>query len=189
MSECIEMMEIVHRGKRSAASELLPMVYDELRQLAALKLAREKPGQTLQPTALVHEAYLRLAGKGDAEEWGGRTHFLAAAAEAMRRILIENARRKGRAKHGGGLQHVELGEVEVACRMPPEELLALNEALTQLERVDAVGAKTVQLRFFGGLTHPEIARTLGVPLSTVSRSWAFSRVWLFRKVRSLMATD
>jgi RNA polymerase sigma factor (TIGR02999 family) len=180
------MLAAIERSERQAAADLLPLVYDELRRLAARRLAVERPGQTLQATALVHEAWLRLVGRED-PGWGGRTHFFAAAAEAMRRILIENARRKQRVKHGGGLDRVDVEEVDIACGMPPDELLALDEALTQLEDVDPMGARIVQLRFFGGLTHPQIAECLGVSLATVGRSWAFCRVWLFRRIQKLSA--
>jgi RNA polymerase sigma factor (TIGR02999 family) len=183
MGDVTRMLHAIDRGDPLAAAELLPILYHELRQLAARKLASERPGQTLQPTALVHEAWLRLVGHDD-PSWDGRGHFFAAASEAMRRILIENARRKQRLKHGGGLERVDLESVDVACAMPPEELLALDEALIELERVDPTGAKIVQLRFFGGLTPPQIAQTLGLSLATVGRSWAFSRAWLFRKLRS-----
>jgi RNA polymerase sigma factor (TIGR02999 family) len=183
MGDVTRMLHAIDRGDPLAAAELLPILYHELRQLAARKLASERPGQTLQPTALVHEAWLRLVGHDD-PSWDGRGHFFAAASEAMRRILIENARRKQRVKHGGGLERVDLEAVDVACAMPPEELLALDEALIELERVDPTGAKIVQLRFFGGLTPPQIAQTLGLSLATVGRSWAFSRAWLFRKLRS-----
>jgi RNA polymerase sigma factor (TIGR02999 family) len=187
MGEVTRMLHAIDSGDQLAAAELLPLVYQELRQLAARKLAAERPGQTLQATALVHEAWLRLVGDTD-PNWDGRGHFFAAAAEAMRRILIENARRKQRVKHGGGLERVDLDEADVACAMPPEELLALDEALAELERLDPVGAKVVQLRFFGGLTHPQIAQALGLSLATVGRYWAFSRAWLFRKLQSLAKT-
>lgn len=183
MGDIIRMLDVIDRDPLAAA-ELLPIVYHELRQLAARKLASERPGQTLQATALVHEAWLRLVGHDD-PSWDGRGHFFAAASEAMRRILIENARRKQRVKHGGGLERVDLEAVDVACSMPPDELLALDEALIELERADPTGAKIVQLRFFGGLTQPQIAQTLGLSLATVGRSWAFSRAWLFRKLQSL----
>lgn len=188
MGDVPQTLVAIARGERKPAADLLPLVYDELRRLAARKLASERPGQTLQATALVHEAWVRLVGRED-PGWGGRTHFFAAAAEAMRRILIENARRKQRVKHGGGLERVELEEVEIAGGMPAGELLALDEALTELEGVDPVGASIVQLRFFGGLTRAQIAECLNVSPATVGRSWAFSRVWLFRKVRSLAAAD
>jgi RNA polymerase sigma factor (TIGR02999 family) len=188
MGDVTQMLEAIERGERKAAVELLPLVYDELRRLAAQKLAVERPGQTLQATALVHEAWLRLVRRDD-PGWGGQTHFFAAAAEAMRRILIENARHKQRIKHGGGLERVEFEEVEIACGMTPDELLVLDEALTELEQVDAVGAKIVQLRFFGGLTHVQIAQALDISLAAVGRSWAFCRVWLFRRMRSVAGRE
>ncbi len=182
MSEVTRILEAMGHGDKRAASDLLPLVYDELRQLATRKLSLERPGQTLQATALVHEAWLRLVGPVESH-WDGGGHFFAAAAEAMRRILVENARRKSRLRHGGGQHRVDLDEVELVCGMPSDELLAVNEALGQLERLDPSGAQIVKLRFFAGLTHPQIAETLGVSLSTVERSWAFCRVWLFQQVR------
>lgn len=182
MTEVTRILEAIGRGNPQAAGELLPLVYDELRQLAAQKLSRERPGQTLQATALVHEAWLRLVGPGESH-WHGRGHFFAAAAEAMRRILVENARRKRRLRHGGGQQRVDVDEVELVCGMPSEELLALHEALSQLEQADSMGAQIVKLRFFAGMTHPQIAEALEISLSSVERSWAFCRVWLFQQVR------
>jgi RNA polymerase sigma factor (TIGR02999 family) len=159
------------------------MVYDELRRLAASRLARERPGQTLQPTALVHEVYLRLAGSVDLPQWSGRTHFFAAAAEAMRRILIELARRKHRLRHGGGLERVDLETFELPLPMPEDKLLALDEALERLAAVDARAAQVVELCFFGGLTQEEAARELGISLATAERRWSFARAWLFRELR------
>jgi len=176
MSEVTRILNAIGHGEKQAGADLLPLVYD------AHKLTLERPGQTLQATALVHEAWLRLVGSDDSY-WDGRGHFFAAAAEAMRRILVENARRKNRLRHGGGQQRVEFDEVEAICGMPSEELLAVNEALGQLEQLDPQGAQIVKLRFFAGLTHPQIAEALGVSLSTVERSWAFSRAWLFQKIR------
>jgi RNA polymerase sigma factor (TIGR02999 family) len=170
-------------GDRRAAGELLPMVYDELRRLAASRLARERPGQTLQPTALVHEVYLRLAGSVDLPQWSGRTHFFAAAAEAMRRILIELARRKRRLRHGGGLERVDLDTFELPLPMPEDKLLALDEALERLAAVDVRAAQVVELCFFGGLTQEEAARELGISLATAERRWSFARAWLFRELR------
>jgi RNA polymerase sigma factor (TIGR02999 family) len=163
------------------SSDLLPVLYNELRRLAAQKLCCERPGQTLQATALVHEAWLRMGGP-DGHQWEGKAHFFAAAAETMRRILIENARRKKRLKNGGGLDRVELDAAGFACAHSPEELLDLDEALSRLESVDATGARVVKLRFFSGLTHPQIAEILGISLSTVERAWSFSRVWLFQQM-------
>ena len=165
------------------SAQLLPIVYDELRKLAALKLAGEKPGQTLQATALVHEAYLRLLGDGREKRWDGRAHFFAAAAEAMRRILIENARRKKRWKHGGRLERLDIDEVELPVPMPDDELLALDEALDRLVEVDARAADVVKLCFFTGLTQEQAARELGLSRSTAERLWSFARAWLFREMR------
>ncbi len=158
------------------AADLLPVVYNELRRLAAARLASQPAGQTLNPTALVHEAYLRLVGPADAARWEGRGHFFAAAAEAMRRILVEAARRKGRAKHGGGRRRVPLADVPEAA--PPEDLIALDEALTRLAARDPTRAAVVTLRYFGGLTTAEAASALGVSVATAERYWAFSRAWL-----------
>jgi RNA polymerase sigma factor (TIGR02999 family) len=160
---------------------LLPLVYDELRQLAFHRLAHERPGQTLQPTALVHEAWLRLNGSCG-QHWEGRAHFFGAAAEAMRRILVENARRKQRIKHGGACERVGLDAVEVISPVPDEELLALDEALGQLAQVDAEAAQLVNLRFFGGLTQEKAAETMGISRSTADRTWVFARAWLFERV-------
>src|SRR5262245_52665846 len=151
MNDVTRILSAVEHGDPRAAGQLLPLVYDELRKLATRRLAREKPGQTLQPTALVHEAYLRLVGGQPDAAWDSRGHFFAAAAEAMRRILVENARRKGRQKRGGGLARLDLEDAELVCRMPPEELLALDEALARLAAEDPVKARLVELRFFAGL--------------------------------------
>jgi RNA polymerase sigma factor (TIGR02999 family) len=183
MSESTSLLEIVRRGERRSASEMLPVVYEELRQLAAHKMAREKPGHTLQPTALVHEAYLRLAGAEDLHQWSGRTHFFAAAAEAMRRILIESVRRKHRLKHGGNLERVNVEEVDLALPMPEDELLALDEALERLAAVDSCAAQVVKLCFFAGLTQEQAAEDLGLSVATVERRWSFARAWLFRELK------
>jgi RNA polymerase sigma factor (TIGR02999 family) len=183
MDEVTRVLEAVGRGDPQAAGRLLPLVYDELRRLAAAKLARERPGQTLDATALVHEAYLRLVGGADAGAaepgWDGRRHFFAAAAEAMRRILVENARRKGRDKHGGGRrrEYADLDGLDASG--PDDELLALHEALEQFAAHDPLKAKLVELRFFGGLTLPEAAECLGVSLSTADRGWRYARAWLY----------
>lgn len=184
MGDVTQMLEAIERGERKAAVELLPLVYDELRRLAARKLASERPGQTLQATALVHEAWLRLVGRDD-PRWGGRTHFFAAAAEAMRRILIENARRKQRIKHGGGLERVDVEEVDIPLPMPDDELLALDKALDRLEALDARAAQMVKLCFFVGLTQEQAAGELGVSLATAERIWSFARTWLFREIQLL----
>jgi RNA polymerase sigma factor (TIGR02999 family) len=170
---------------KAAAEQLLPLVYRELRALAAHHLAREQPGQTLNATALVHEAYLRLLGPegaGRAGQWDGRGHFFAAAAEAMRRILIENARRKSRLKRGGGRQRVDLDGLELTINDPPEELIALDEALTELAGKHPKKAKLVELRFFAGLSNQEAARELDISTSTANRDWAFARAWLYRRL-------
>jgi RNA polymerase sigma factor (TIGR02999 family) len=175
-------LQAVQQGDPKAAEELLPLVYDELRRLAAWRLANEVPGQTLQATALVHEAYLRLVGQQDAR-WQGRRHFFGAAAEAMRRILVENARRKKRLKHGGQWERVDLQDIEIAAPMPDEDLLAMNDALDRLAVIDSRGAELVKLCFFVGLTQEEAAQELGVSISTVERIWAFARAWLFREIQ------
>jgi RNA polymerase sigma factor (TIGR02999 family) len=183
MNDLTEILNVINRDAGEAPENLLPLVYDELRRLAAARMAQEKPGQTLQATALVHEAWLRLLGSGRTE-WDGRGHFFAAAAEAMRRILIENARRKKRLKHGAGQEHLDLDSLELACGMPGEDLLALDEALAELETMDPVGAQIVKLRFFAGLNHPQIAAELGLSLTAVERNWSFCRTWLFRQIQS-----
>jgi RNA polymerase sigma factor (TIGR02999 family) len=182
MSDGISVPAAAGGRARPTADELLPQVYEELRQLASAKLAREQPGQTLQPTALVHEAWLRLSGSTH-QDWEGRTHFFAAAAESMRRILVENARRKRRLKHGGGGEHVSLDEREVASPLPDEDLLALDEALNQLAELDPEAASLVNLRFFTGLTQAQAAEQLGISRSSADRTWVFARAWLFERVR------
>jgi RNA polymerase sigma factor (TIGR02999 family) len=180
----LNMTQILHaiaEGDPSAADQLLPLVYDELRQLAAHRLAHQTPGLTLQPTALVHEAYLRLVGDAY-RSWDHRGHFFAAAAEAMRRILIENARRKGRYKRGGGLTRRDVDAEEVAVPEIHEDLLALDEALTKLASANPQAARLVELRYFAGLPIPEVAHTLGVSPRTADRLWAFARAWLLREV-------
>ena len=175
-------------GDPTAASRLLPLVYDELRGLAARKLANENPGQTLQATALVHEAYLRLVGNvedaSNDEQWEGRGHFFAAAAEAMRRILVDRARARKSIKRGGDKRRVELDGVDVADEGKPEELLALDDALSKLEQVDPVKAQLVKLRFFGGLTGDQAALALGVSPSTADNYWAYARAWLRVELRA-----
>jgi RNA polymerase sigma factor (TIGR02999 family) len=161
---------------------LLPLVYDELRRLAAARLAAEPSGHTLQPTALVHEAYLRLVGPADAARWDSRGHFFAAAAEAMRRILVDHARRKAAARHGGGLARLELEPDLAAAREPREDLLALDEALDRLAVEDPLKAEVVKLRYFAGLTLPETAAALGLSERTAGRHWAYARAWLRRAV-------
>jgi RNA polymerase sigma factor (TIGR02999 family) len=172
----------VGNSEGKAASELLPVVYDELRRLAAYKLSNESPGQTLQPTALVHEAWLRLAGNGD-QDWNGRGHFFAAAAQAMRRILVENARRKRRLKHGGDLQRIHLTTLDIAITSDDAQVLALDEALEKLAARDPLGAQLIQLRFFAGLPNIEAAKLLGIPERTAKRTWAYARAWLFEEMK------
>jgi len=188
MSEVTRIFEGIPKDNPKAAEQLLSLVYDELRKVAAHKMAQEAPGHTLQPTALVHEAWLRLVGSERGQLWEGRTHFFAAAAEAMRRILVESARRKNRLKHGGQLERVDVAEVELALPMPGDELLALNEALDRLATVDARAAEVVKLCFFVGLTQEQAARELGVSLSTTERLWGFARAWLFREVQKARDT-
>ena len=178
MSEVTHILSAIDQGDPHAAGQLLPLVYQELRQLAAQKLAQEKPGQTLQATALVHEAYLRLVGVNRAQHWDGRGHFFAAAAEAMRRILIENARRKRSQKHGGGLARHELDPAGmVVAPQADNDLLALDEALTRLEATEPQVAELVKLRYFAGLTIPEAAAHLGIAPRTADAWWSYAKAW------------
>jgi RNA polymerase sigma factor (TIGR02999 family) len=178
MNEVTRILSCLHRGDGAAAGELLPLVYDELRKLAARRLAHEAAAQTLQPTALVHEAYLRLVDIDQLPQWNGRGHFFAAAAEAMRRILVENARRKRSLKAGGDWQRVDLAHVEAAIPGAELDLLALNEALDKLRLKDERQADLVNLRFFAGLTNDEAAAALGISPSTADSDWAYARCWL-----------
>src|SRR5438874_6553967 len=182
MSEVTRILNAIEHGDAEAANELLTLVYDELRRVAAHKMAHEAPGQTLQPTALVHEAWLRLGGDQQ-PTWQNRAHFFGAAAEAMRRILVDRAREKKALKRGGGLERVDIDAVELSAPMPDDELLALDEALDRLATVDTRAAEMVKLCFFVGLTQEEAARELGVSLSTAERVWGFARSWLLREVR------
>jgi RNA polymerase sigma factor (TIGR02999 family) len=182
MSEVTRILNAIDQGDPHAAEHLLPLVYDELRKLAALKLAQEKPGQTLQATALVHEAYLRLVGNGEEPHWDNRRHFFAAAAEAMRRILIESARRKGSEKHGGGRQRRDLDADGPIAPEPNVDLLALDAALNRLAEVDPLMAKLVELRYFAGLTGDQAAATLGMSASSGDRLWVYTRAWLRREL-------
>ena len=172
-------------GDAQAAASLLPMVYHQLRALAERKMRQERPDQTLQATALVHEAYLRLVDTTKVQIWESRWHFFAAAAESMRRILIDNARRRGRVKRGGQLHRLDLDKLEVTVNDPPDELIALDEALIGLAREHPAKAQLVNLRYFGGLTHEEAAQALGISISTADRHWSFARAWLYRH----MSTD
>jgi RNA polymerase sigma factor (TIGR02999 family) len=181
MSEVTRILSAIERGDPHAAAQLLPLIYDELRQLAAQRLAQEKPGQTLQATALVHEAYLRLVGGGD-RAWDSRGHFFAAAAEAMRRIVVETARRKKRARHGGGRERVEVELADLPTRLPPDGLLALDEALARLEQLDPVKARLVTLRYFAGMTIEQAAATLNISRVTAHRYWTFARAWLHQQI-------
>lgn len=179
MSDVTHILSQVESGDPSAAEKLLPLVYEELRKLAAARLAQEKPGHTLQATALVHEAYLRLVGSGKSEQtWDNRGHFFAAAAEAMRRILIDQARRRESHKRGGQLKRHDLDEVQIAAPEPSVDLLALDEALTQFEQLDPLKAALVRLRYFAGLTIPQAAEALSISTTTADRYWAYARAWL-----------
>ncbi len=175
------MLTAIERGESGAAEELLPLVYEELRRLAASKMAREAPGQTLQPTELVHEAWLRMTG-GKTQQWANRAHFFAAAAEAMRRILLERARRRGRLRHGGGQERMELGESAIAAPTDDERILQVSEALEVLEAEDPRQAEVVKLRFFVGLSEEEVARALGVSEKTVQRYWLHAKAWLYDRI-------
>ena len=178
MSDVSRLLDAAARGDRKASAELLPLVYDELRKLAAARLAHEPPGQTLQPTALVHEAYLRLIGPD--VEWDGRGHFFAAAAEAMRRILVDGARRKNAEKHGGGLLRHVAADMPIAALEAVDDLVALDEALNRLAEHDPVKAELVKLRYFAGLTIEQAAAALGISPATAKRYWSYSRAWLFQ---------
>lgn len=178
-------LDRVRQGEEGAAENLMPLVYQELRRVAAVMMAREAHGQTLQPTALVHEAWLRLVGE-EKDNWAGRPHFFAAAAEAMRRILIEKARSKGRVKRGGGWERVNLEGLDVATATDDETLLVVNEALDRLATQDPMKANLVKLRFFAGLTAEESAPVLGVSVPTVKRHWRFARAWLLQEIEQIL---
>jgi len=182
MTEVTRILAAIEQGDPLAAEQLLPLVYAELRQLAAQKLAQEKPGQTLEATALVHEAYLRLVGTGEAAHWDNRRHFFAAAAEAMRRILVENARRKQTHKHGGGRQRRDLDADALVAPEPNLDLLALDAALHRLAEHDPLKAKLVELRYFAGLTGDQAAAVLGLSASSADRQWVYTRAWLRREL-------
>jgi RNA polymerase sigma factor (TIGR02999 family) len=182
MNEITRILSAIERGDGPAAEQLLPLVYHELRRLAAEKMAHEKPGHTLQATALVHEAYVRLVDADQARHWNSRGHFFAAAAEAMRRVLVEDARRKQRVKHGGGLHRLDLDEACPVVGPLSDDLLALDEALTRLAAQDPIRAELVKLRFFAGLTMVEAAQVLGLSLATAERYWTFVRTWLYAEL-------
>jgi RNA polymerase sigma factor (TIGR02999 family) len=183
MSEVTRILATIEHGDRQAAAQLLPLVYDELRRLAAQKLAREAPGQTLQATALVHEAYLRLVGAEHEQQWDSRGHFFVAAAEAMRRILVDNARRKAAGVHGGGRQRVALSEGDWLSRATPDEVVAIDESLSRLAEDDAASAEIVKLRLFAGMSIEEAARCLGISRASAYRHWAYARAWLLAERR------
>ncbi len=185
VGEVTRILGSIAQGDSKAAEELLPVVYEELRRLAARKMANELPGQTLQPTALVHEAWLRLGGKPGAQ-FANQAHFFAASAEAMRRILVENARRKRRLKHGGGQRRIDLDILDVAITSDDDHLLAVDEALDKLAARDPVAADLIKLRFFAGLPNVEAARLLGLPERTAKRTWAYARAWLYEELKQTL---
>jgi RNA polymerase sigma factor (TIGR02999 family) len=182
MTEVTRILSAIEQGDPHAAEKLLPLVYDELRKLAAQRLIHEKPGQTLQATALVHEAYIRLVDVDSAPHWNSRGHFFAAAAEAMRRILVDRARKKGRAKRGGGLERLDVDLVALATAVTPDQLLAIDEALAKLAVDDPTGAQIVQLRYFAGLTVEEAGQALAISTTTAYRHWNYARAWLYREL-------
>jgi RNA polymerase sigma factor (TIGR02999 family) len=183
MSDVTRILEAIDAGDPQAANQLLPLVYDELRKLAAAKLAHEKPGQTLEATALVHDAYLRLVDVDKVQHWNSRGHFFAAAAEAMRRILLNRARDKARLKRGGDRRKIDLDHIEIAFDTRADDLIALDEAIAQLTAEDQVCAELVKLRFFAGLSHTEAATSLGVTRRVADRHWAYARAWLYERLR------
>jgi len=181
MMDVTRILVAIEQGDARAADKLLPLVYEELRHLAAQKLSQERPGQTLQATALVHEAYIRLVG-AEGRNWSSRRHFFAAAAEAMRRILIENARRKQRLRHGGGRRRVDMDDADLAIEAPSDDLVALDEALSKLAEEDRVVADLVKMRYFAGLTLEQAAEILGISRRTADRYWAYARAWLYQEI-------
>ena len=182
MSDVTQILSAIEQGDAQAAKQLLPLVYEELRKLAAARMAQESPDHTLQATALVHEAYLRLVGADHPQQWDGRAHFFAAAAESMRRILVENARRKNSLKQGGGIVRRELNESQIAAPLPSAEMLALDEALETLAKVDPLKAELVKLRFFAGLSIDEAAVVLKISRATAKRYWVYARAWLYGQI-------
>ena len=189
MNEVTQILSKIESGDPDASSELLPLVYEELRKLAAARMAAEKPGQTLQATSLVHEAYIRLVDVETVQRWNSRGHFFGAAAEAMRRILIDHARSRKRQKRGGDRQKLNLDNIDVAMTASFDELDALNEALVKLAEVDPVKAELVQLRYFAGLTIEQAAELLGISRATASRYWTYARAWLFNEIRNAQSDD
>lgn len=183
MSEVTLLLSAIDAGDPLAADQLLPMVYEELRKLAAAKMAQEMPGQTLQATALVHEAWLRLGGMETPQAWNSRGHFFGAAAEAMRRILVDAARRKGRRRHGGGLERVPVDEIEIAAALPEDRLVQVSDALEEMEKEAPEAAQIVKLRYFAGLTQEQVADSMGVSLRSAERQWTWAKAWLFQRIR------
>lgn len=184
MNDITLVLDAMQRGDPQAAQQLLPLVYDELRRLAAARLSQESPGQTLQATALVHEAYLRLAGSEPPDGWSGRAHFFGAAAEAMRRILVDSARRKQSLKRGGDVHRDDIPEDRLIAPEPDDELLAVHEVLDEFATVDPQAAQLVKLRYFTGLSMPDAADALGLPLRTVERLWTYAKAWLYRRLQA-----
>jgi RNA polymerase sigma factor (TIGR02999 family) len=185
MNDVTRILSAIEQGDPHAAGQLLPLVYEELRKLAAARMAEEAPGNTLNPTALVHEAYLRLIGPADEAQWENRGHFFAAAAEAMRRVLIDQARRKLSQREGGDFNRHALGRVEITAPEPSLDILAVNEALERFEQVDPIKARLVKLRYFIGLTIPEAAEALGISTTTADRYWAYARAWLHAELKKV----
>ena len=181
MTDITLILEDISRGEPQASDKLLPLVYNELRNLATARMLRESSGHTLQPTALVHEAWLRMVGDGS-QSWKNRAYFFAAAAEAMRRILVEHARRKSRFKHGGGLQRLNIDELELAQVAPDEKILLVDDALDQLERIHPERARIVTLKYFGGMTNKQVAEALGIGERSVDRHWVCAKTWLYQKL-------
>ena len=187
MNDVTRILSQIEQGDGNAAEQLLPLVYEELRKLAAARLTREKPGQTLQATALVHDAYIRLVDVQKAQHWNSRWHFFAAAAEAMRRILIEQARKKHRQRHGGQFTRVELDDAQLSTNLPPDELLMLNDAIDALAAHDRVAAELVKVRYFAGLSMEQAAEAMGISRSTAYEHWTYARAWLLASLRDAQA--
>jgi RNA polymerase sigma factor (TIGR02999 family) len=183
MSDVTRILSAIEQGDLKASEQLLPLVYEELRKLAAQKMAQENPGQTLQATALVHEAYVRLVDVEAVQHWNSRGHFFAAAAEAMRRLLVESARRKARSKHGGDLNRVDLNEAEIHTAVPSEELLALSDALDELAEHDSLAAELVKANYFASLSVEQTAEAMKIPRATDYRHWTYAKAWLFSRIR------